>query len=100
MDPDILCLAYLVIAIQVCSLFPSVRCGLEMAILNAIAMSHGSSLLNILYPLRERNEEKSENLASVRICALIDSSDTPEEVARMAVDLVEEGFTAIKIKVS
>lgn len=100
MDPDILCLAYLVFVIQVCSLFPSVRCGLEMAILNAIAMSHGSSLLNILYPLRERNEEKSENLASIRICALIDSSGTPEEVARIAVDLVEEGFTAIKIKVA
>ncbi|MBA0738559.1 hypothetical protein Gogos_011896 [Gossypium gossypioides] len=88
------------LGIPVCSLFPSVRCGLEMAILNAIAMSHGSSLLNILYPLRERNEEKSENLASIRICALIDSSGTPEEVARIAVDLVEEGFTAIKIKVS
>ncbi|MBA0828474.1 hypothetical protein Goarm_013146 [Gossypium armourianum] len=85
---------------EVCSLFPSVRCGLEMAILNAIAMSHGSSLLNILYPLRERTEEKSENLASIRICALIDSSGTPEEVARIAVDLVEEGFTAIKIKVA
>ncbi|KAB2090362.1 hypothetical protein ES319_A03G118500v1 [Gossypium barbadense] len=88
------------LGIPVCSLFPSVRCGLEMAILNAIAMSHGSSLLNILYPLRERNEEKSENLASIRICALIDSSGTPEEVARIAVDLVEEGFTAIKIKVA
>ncbi|TYG79763.1 hypothetical protein ES288_D02G162700v1 [Gossypium darwinii] len=88
------------LGIPVCSLFPSVRCGLEMAILNAIAMSHGSSLLNILYPLRERTEEKSENLASIRICALIDSSGTPEEVARIAVDLVEEGFTAIKIKVA
>ncbi|KAK8309972.1 hypothetical protein V6Z12_D02G156700 [Gossypium hirsutum] len=88
------------LGIPVCSLFPSVRCGLEMAILNAIAMSHGSSLLNILYPLRERTEEKSENLASIRICALIDCSGTPEEVARIAVDLVEEGFTAIKIKVA
>ncbi|XWS69567.1 hypothetical protein CRYUN_Cryun04dG0190100 [Craigia yunnanensis] len=88
------------LGIPVCSLFPSVRCGLEMAILNAIAVSQGSSLLNILHPLGEKEEENSERLSSVRICALIDSSGTPEEVARIAIDLVEEGFTAIKIKVA
>ncbi|XP_039036473.1 protein PHYLLO, chloroplastic-like [Hibiscus syriacus] len=88
------------LGIPACSLFPSVRCGLEMAILNAIAMSQGSSLLNILHPLRERNEEKSEKSLSVRICALLDSSGTPEEVGCIATDLVKEGFTAIKIKVA
>ncbi|XP_022776661.1 protein PHYLLO, chloroplastic isoform X3 [Durio zibethinus] len=88
------------LGIPACSLFPSVRCGLEMAILNAIAVSQGSSLLNILHPHREREKEKSERLSSIRICALIDSSGTPEEVACIAVGLVEEGFTAIKIKVA
>ncbi|XVE74433.1 hypothetical protein DITRI_Ditri12bG0017000 [Diplodiscus trichospermus] len=87
------------LGIQVCSLFPSVRCGLEMAILNAIAVSQGLSLLNILHPLKEK-EENSERLSSVGICALIDSSGTPEEVAHIAFDFVEEGFTAIKIKVA
>ncbi|KAE8667675.1 Menaquinone biosynthesis protein, putative isoform 2 [Hibiscus syriacus] len=71
-------------------------CGLEMATLNAIAVSQGSCLLNILHPLRERKSEKSP---SVRICALLDSSGTPEEVGRIATDLVKEGFTAIKIKI-
>ncbi|XVE91706.1 hypothetical protein REPUB_Repub01dG0034000 [Reevesia pubescens] len=88
------------LGIPVCSLFPSVRCGLEMAILNAIAVSQRSSLLNLLHPPREKEEEKSDRLSSVRICALIDSSGTPEEVACIAIDLVEEGFTAIKIKVA
>ncbi|KAL4281360.1 hypothetical protein GQ457_03G011440 [Hibiscus cannabinus] len=88
------------LGIPVCSLFPSVRCGLEMSILNAIAVSQGSSLLNILHPLRERNEEKPEKLLSVHICALLDSSGTPEEVGHIATNLVEEGFTAIKIKVA
>lgn len=99
MDPDLQCLSSLIIVLQVCSLFPSVRCGLEMAILNVLSVSQGLSLLNILYPLWEK-EEKSERLSSVRICALLDSGGTPEEVAHIAVDLVEEGFTAIKIKVS
>ncbi|XP_021292917.1 protein PHYLLO, chloroplastic isoform X1 [Herrania umbratica] len=88
------------LGIPACSLFPSVRCGLEMAILNAIAVSQGMSLLNILHPQRAKEGEKSERLSSVRICGLINSSGTPEEVACIANALVEEGFTAIKIKVA
>ncbi|XWS64136.1 hypothetical protein CRYUN_Cryun06bG0160800 [Craigia yunnanensis] len=74
----------------------STGCGLEMAILNAIAVSQGSSLLNILHPLKEK-EEKSERLSSVRICALIDSSGTPEEVARRA-DPVEDAAVIQEVR--
>ncbi|OMO72203.1 Menaquinone biosynthesis protein MenD [Corchorus olitorius] len=49
---------------------------------------------------RAKEEENSEGLSSVRICALLDSGGTPEEVASIANALVEEGFTAIKIKVA
>ncbi|XP_062163333.1 protein PHYLLO, chloroplastic isoform X1 [Alnus glutinosa] len=81
------------------SIFPSVRCGLEMAILNVIAARQSSSLLNILQP--QINEgDKSERSSKVKICALMDSNGTPSEVAYAAKTLVEEGFTAIKLKVA
>lgn len=83
---------------QPSSVFPSVRCGLEMAILNAIAARQGSSLLNILRP-NTIEQEKSERSSKVKICALLDSKGTPSEVADAATTLVEEGFTAIKLKV-
>lgn len=86
------------LGIMACSIFPSVRCGLEMAILNAIAVSQGSSFISMLQPgmINEEIYEKS----SVKICALIDSNGTPTEVAYIASSLVEEGFTAIKLKVA
>ncbi|XP_011009175.1 PREDICTED: protein PHYLLO, chloroplastic isoform X3 [Populus euphratica] len=86
------------LGIMECSIFPSVRCGLEMAILNAIAVSQGSSFISMLQPWKI-NEEIYEK-SSVKICALIDSNGTPTEVAYIASSLVEEGFTAIKLKVA
>ncbi|KAJ9163450.1 hypothetical protein P3X46_023117 [Hevea brasiliensis] len=80
------------------SIFPSVRCGLEMAILNAIAESHGSSLLNITRPQKEK--EEIYETSNVKICGLIDSTGTPAEVAFIASSLVEEGFSALKLKVA
>lgn len=79
------------------SLLPSVRCGLEMAILNAIASIGGSTMLNILHPSKQERAQKSLNIT---ICALLDSNGTPPEVAYLAAKLVEEGFTAIKLKVA
>lgn len=71
-----------------------------MAILNAIAAGQGSSLLNILQPLTENEEQTSARPLNVRICALLDAKGTPSEVAYVAGTLVKEGFTAIKLKVS
>ncbi|RDX71618.1 Protein PHYLLO, chloroplastic, partial [Mucuna pruriens] len=81
------------------SIFPSVRCGLEMAILNAIADAKGSNMLNILHPPINENNECERSL-NVQICALIDSNGSPTEVANVAAKLIEEGFSAIKLKVA
>ncbi|KAL5828551.1 hypothetical protein ACOSQ3_018019 [Xanthoceras sorbifolium] len=89
-----------VLGIPAFSIFPSVRCGLEMAILSAIAVSHGSSFLNILYSQRETDEEVSKRSSNVKICALIDSTGTPAQVANIASTLIKEGFAAIKLKVA
>ena len=70
-----------------------------MAILNAIAAQEGLSLLNILHP-QKVDEEIFERSKRVQICALLDSNGSPLEVAYLAKTLVEEGFTAIKLKVS
>ncbi|KAL8268839.1 hypothetical protein R6Q59_002637 [Mikania micrantha] len=81
------------------SLLPCVRCGLEMAILNAISAAERCTMLNLLHP-HSPKEECSAKLSNVNICALLDSDGTPEEVACLAATLVEEGFTAIKLKVA
>ncbi|OIV93706.1 hypothetical protein TanjilG_16557 [Lupinus angustifolius] len=81
------------------SIFPSVRCGLEMAILNAIADAKGSNMLNILHPPINEND-KCQSSLEAQICALIDSNPSPTEVANVAATLVEEGFSAIKLKVA
>lgn len=70
-----------------------------MAILNAIAVRHDSCFLDILHPRTETDEELSKGSSGVKICALVDSIGPPEEVAKVAATLVEEGFTAIKLKV-
>ncbi|CAN0923899.1 Protein PHYLLO, chloroplastic [Linum grandiflorum] len=87
------------LGIPECSIFPSVRCGLEMAILNAMAARTGSSLLDILLP-QKATEETHGTSEYVKLCALLDSNGTPHEVAYIAASLVAEGFTAIKLKVA
>lgn len=70
-----------------------------MAVLNAIAARRGCSLLDVL----QHRLDEENNLASsskVQICGLLDSGGSPSEVARAAKTLVEEGFTAIKLKAS
>ncbi|CAF1905444.1 unnamed protein product [Brassica napus] len=86
------------LGITASSIFPSVRCGLEMALLNAMAVRHDSSLLGILHCQKE--EIGSVQPHSVPICALVDCEGTPSEVAYVARKLVEEGFSAIKLKVA
>ncbi|KAJ0242827.1 2-oxoglutarate decarboxylase/hydro-lyase/magnesium ion-binding protein [Hirschfeldia incana] len=86
------------LGITASSIFPSVRCGLEMALLNAMAVRHDSGLLGILHCQKEENGSAQPH--SVPICALLDSEGTPSEVAYVARKLVEEGFSAIKLKVA
>lgn len=83
------------------------RCGLEMALLNALAARQGSSLSSLLLGCEISSQESElvkeleikKRLSRVQICALIDSNGTPKEVAHIAAELFEEGFTTIKLKV-
>eukprot|EP01018_Ginkgo_biloba_P037309 Gb_25073 [translate_table: standard] len=98
------------IGIPACSLLPSVRCGLEMAVLNALAASRGCSIADLLLgsekilnsPLgNDDRENTSEKVSSrVQICALLNSEEPPHEVACVAAKLVEQGFCTIKLKVA
>nr|XP_051209292.1 protein PHYLLO, chloroplastic isoform X2 [Lolium perenne] len=93
------------IGIPPSSVFPSVKCGLEMAILNLLASQQKISLSEILtgsnpllgdQSLVEYNQNRSTR---IQICALLDSYGTPMEVALAVAKLVEEGFTTVKLKV-
>lgn len=92
-------LFFMVNHLQPRSIYPSVRCGLEMAVLNAIAGRKGCSLLDVLQH-RLVEEDDLSSSSKVKICGLLDSGGTPSEVARVAKTLVEEGFPAIKLKAS
>ncbi|PHT48075.1 Protein PHYLLO, chloroplastic [Capsicum baccatum] len=85
------------LGIQPTSMFPSVRFGLEMAVLNAIAAREGSSLLNVLCG---QTEEATGSSLDVKVCALLESNGGPNEMALVATTLVKEGFTVIKLKVA
>lgn len=85
--------------LQPCSIFPSVRCGLEMAILNAIASRKKCSLLEVLWPQSDKGNLNIDQPQSVNICALVDSEGTPVEVADVVLAIVEEGFSSVKLKV-
>lgn len=85
------------LGIQPNSIFPSVRFGLEMAVLNAIAAREGSSLLNVLCG---QTEQSTGSSLDVKVCALLESNGGPSEMALVATTLVKEGFTAIKLKVA
>lgn len=70
-----------------------------MAILNALAARQGSDFLSILQPSKDEINA-SKDVSKVKICALVDSNGKPNEVADLVTMIVEEGFTAIKLKVT
>ncbi|WOK95438.1 protein PHYLLO, chloroplastic isoform X2 [Canna indica] len=88
------------------SLFPSVRCGMEMAIVNALAARQRSSFLDVISGRRNSSRETCmvsdgvDDLKHIEICALVDHSGSPKEVAGVVFQLVKEGFTTIKLKVA
>ncbi|KAK9676085.1 hypothetical protein RND81_11G052600 [Saponaria officinalis] len=88
-----------VIGVPPSSIFPTVRCGLEMAVLNGLAARQNRSLIDVLCPQSDQANVMRQQPASVDICALVDSEGPPQEVAKVAFELVEEGFRALKVKV-
>ncbi|ONK69405.1 uncharacterized protein A4U43_C05F22510 [Asparagus officinalis] len=90
------------------SVFPSVRCGLEMALLNALAVRHASSLSGLItgcgcssqYTKAGNDDISVRSSEGIAICALVDCNGSPKEVAHLVSQLVDEGFTTIKLKVA
>lgn len=73
-----------------------------MAILNALAAQRKRNLSDLLLGINNRLELKegnSENEKSIEICALVDCDGSPSEVAYVVSELVEEGFSTVKLKV-
>ncbi|XP_020571316.1 protein PHYLLO, chloroplastic [Phalaenopsis equestris] len=94
-----------ILGIPPSSFFPSVRCGMEMAILDALARREGSSLSGFIgyesyllgtQPVADKNlcEE------GIPICALVDCGGTPNLVAHVVSQLFHGGFSTVKIKVA
>ncbi|GAB2280146.1 hypothetical protein Dimus_014783 [Dionaea muscipula] len=89
------------LGVPLSSIFPSVRCGLEMAILNALASRQGCSLSSILHgPPKDEDKNVSPGRSGVRICALLGDKGSPLDVVNAADKLVREGFYALKLKVA
>ncbi|PKU61520.1 protein PHYLLO, chloroplastic isoform X1 [Dendrobium catenatum] len=95
-----------ILGIPPSSVFPSVRCGMEMAILNALAKRQGSSLSGFIgyesfllgtQKVADKNICKEEGIP---ICALVDCDGTPNVVAHVVSQLFHDGFTTVKIKVA
>ncbi|KAI5055725.1 hypothetical protein GOP47_0029246 [Adiantum capillus-veneris] len=90
------------------TLFPSVRCGLEMAILGALASANQCSFADLLNghtglqnsKQHEAQDSSQEVHQTTRICGLLDSYGTPAEMASSALQLVQQGFCTLKIKVA
>lgn len=98
------------------TLFPSVRCGLEMAVLGALAAANNcniAELLNGHYDSKHsmasgsletacnvENESSQIESSKIRICGLLDSCGSPKEMALSARELVRQGFCTLKVKVA
>jgi hypothetical protein len=94
------------VGIQVAGLLPSVRCGLEAALLSALAAAAGGApLAALLSPaeaavhLSATARVTSDAAGSIEVCGLVDSFPSAEATAAAAVQLVQQGHTTLKLKV-
>ena len=85
------------------SLYPSVRCGLEGALLTALAQAHSLALSNLLLPSRvvsaQRHTECRQQEEAVLVNVLLDCDGSVEGCVAQACRLVSQGYTALKLKV-
>lgn len=110
------------VGVAAAGLLPSVRCGLEAALLSALAAAAGgTSLAALLEPSDTRPNAAAApqpaghgvgsalaglesgggalDVAGIAVCGLVDSCETPEATAAAAAALVQQGYTTLKLKV-
>jgi L-alanine-DL-glutamate epimerase-like enolase superfamily enzyme len=94
------------VGVQAAGLLPSVRCGLEAALLSALAAAaSGDSLAALLSPaeaamhLSAAAQTTPHAAGSVQVCGLVDSFPSAAATAAAAVQLVRQGHTTLKLKV-
>ena len=87
------------------NLYPSVRCGLEGALLTALAQAHSLPLSHLLLPSQDAQAQlhitgPPQQDKPVLVNALLDCEGSIECCVAEACLLVEQGYTALKLKAS
>ena len=82
------------------------RCGLEAALLSALAAAAGGApLAALLRPVEAAlhvsaaARHTTDAASSIQVCGLVDSFPSAEPTAAAAVQLVQQGHTTLKLKV-
>lgn len=82
------------------SLQPSVRAGLEGAVLTALADAQGVTLHALLMSAVGRHNQISGAMpSSILVNGLLECNGSMEECVREACQLVAQGYAALKLKV-
>ena len=84
------------------NLYPSVRCGLEGALLTALAKAQKLTLAKLLSssaPATTPQNEATDTGRAVLVNGLLDCDGDIEACRQEAADLVAQGYTALKLKV-
>lgn len=91
------------VGVDPANLYPSVRCGLEGALLTALAQAHKIPLASLLHrqdaPPPAISAEPTQPPEAVLVNGLLDWCSTIEACTKNAVDMVAQGYSALKIKV-
>ena len=86
------------------NLYPSVRCGLEGALLTALAQAHSMPLASLLQgqqaaPHHASAADLAQPDEAVLVNGLLDCGSDVEACTQEALHMVAQGYTALKIKV-
>jgi len=90
--------------VEPANLYPSVRCGLEGALLTALAQAHNMPLTHLLNrrqaaAMQPSSKGTAEPVEAVIVNGLLDCGADIEACKQEALNMVGQGFTALKIKV-
>jgi L-alanine-DL-glutamate epimerase-like enolase superfamily enzyme len=80
------------------ALYPSVRCAVETALLQALAAAQGCSMAELLLPLQQQQQADAGSRV-VSVNALLPGTGTAEDLVAAGLQLAAEGASVIKVKV-